>query len=145
MNERPEVQPVGREYELVWEDGELLVNEESIFQVIRSIKDPEHNYSLEELRVVSLERVCVQELLSGHLVRITVVPTIPHCSMVGLIGLSILYKLSNTLSSKYVVRVEVQEGSHTLAEEVSKQLSDIERTYSAFLNENIVSAISPLL
>lgn len=146
MNENPEVQKVTtEEYKMQWEDGELVVTPESIFQAIRVIRDPEHSYSLEELNVISVDRVYVEKLVSGSIIRIVVIPTIPHCSMVGLIGLSILYKLSTLLCSKYIVRIEVEASSHSLAEEVTKQLADIERTYAAFLNENIISAIIPLL
>ncbi|KAI5192750.1 hypothetical protein NEMIN01_2195 [Nematocida minor] len=146
MNECPDVQPASTvEYTMEWKDGELVVSDKSIFQVVRSIKDPEHSYTLEELKVVSLDRISIEETSFGSFVHIVVIPTIPHCSMVGLIGLSILYKLVSILSSKYIVRVEVEKESHTLAEEVTKQLSDMERTYAAFLNDNIVSAILPLI
>ncbi|KAI5133777.1 hypothetical protein NEAUS04_0127 [Nematocida ausubeli] len=146
MNETPDVCTETRpEYEIVWNNGEVDVNEKSIFQIIRNIRDPEHSYTLEELRVVSLDRVSIRTTSTGEYVHVVVIPTIPHCSMVGLIGLSILYKLFTVLSSKYIVRVEVEKDSHTLADEVTKQLSDIERTYAAFLNPNIISAITPLL
>lgn len=146
MNENPHVQKAQTEqYKIEQEEGEVVVSRESIFQIVRSIKDPEHSYTLEELKVVELDRISIEEAKPGVFIRVCVVPTIPHCSMVGLIGLSILYKLTRVLSSAYIVRVEVEENSHTLAKEVTKQLADIERTYAAFLNENIVDAILPLI
>ncbi|KAI5165836.1 hypothetical protein NEIG_01889 [Nematocida sp. ERTm5] len=146
MNESPDVcTEKSPEYVIEWKDEEIVVNKMSIFQIIRNIRDPEHSYTLEDLKVVSIDRIFIEKTPAGEFVRVVVIPTIPHCSMVGLIGLSILYKLFNTLSSKYIVRVEVQEDSHTLANDVTKQLSDIERTYAAFLNPNIIEAIIPLL
>lgn len=146
MNKFPEVQPVReKEFTVEEEEGEVVINTESIFQMIRTIRDPEHSYTLEELKVVQLDRIKIEKRKSGTYVRIVVVPTIPHCSMVGLIGLSILYKLTQIVSSKYIIRVEVEKNSHSLSEEVTKQLADIERTYAAFLNDNIVDAILPLV
>ncbi|KAI5193278.1 hypothetical protein NECID01_2192 [Nematocida sp. AWRm77] len=184
MNFAPEVctQKVP-EFEVEWKNGEIAVTQESIFQLVRSIKDPEHDYTLEDLKVVGMDRVRLYALAQDHhqsqsqlqpqsqlhphpqregaveegeaekpwacrgpvVVEIEIIPTIPHCSMVGLIGLSILYKLTKTLHSKYIVRVVIKEGTHTLDEEMTKQLADIERTYSAFLNPSILSTIISLI
>ncbi|OAG29510.1 hypothetical protein NEDG_00643 [Nematocida displodere] len=182
MNFSPVVSTEQRQvFELHWDDGELCVGRESIFQLIRNIKDPEHDYTLEQLNVVCLEDICIyshvedpsasqaagvsglggkQWAREHHqteeevkragqevpvFVEIKVVPTIPHCSMVGLIGLSILYKVTKIISSRYVVRVIVKKGTHTLDEEMTKQLEDIERTSSAFINPAIVATITELI
>lgn len=50
--------------------------------LIRSVTDPEHPVSLEQLRVVSPEDVHVR----GNRVLVYLTPTIPHCSMSTLIG-----------------------------------------------------------
>lgn len=50
--------------------------------LIRSIADPEHPNSLEELRVVSVEQI---ELGDNHIV-VEFTPTVPHCGMSTLIG-----------------------------------------------------------
>lgn len=169
MNSAPEVHchqlP---EYELEWKNGEVVVTRESVFQLIRSIKDPEHDYTLEDLKVVDAERIALYPLGRSRerqpeperaretvaaaepptgpvVVEVEIVPTIPHCSMVGIIGLSILYQLTRVLHSRYLVRVVIKPGSHTLDEEMTKQLADIERTYSAFLNPSILSTITALI
>ncbi|KAG2020832.1 FAM96B protein, variant 2 [Coprinopsis cinerea AmutBmut pab1-1] len=58
--------------------------------LIRSIYDPEHPNTLEELRVVSASQVTV-----GHnRIKVEFTPTVPHCGMSTLIGnvpLSFLY------------------------------------------------------
>jgi len=50
--------------------------------LIRSIEDPEHPNSLEELRVVSAEQI---EIGHNHII-IEFTPTVPHCGMSTLIG-----------------------------------------------------------
>lgn len=51
-------------------------------ELIRSISDPEHPNSLEELRVVSTEQI---EIGENHIV-VEFTPTVPHCGMSTLIG-----------------------------------------------------------
>jgi len=50
--------------------------------LLRSITDPEHPVTLEQLRVVNPEDIHV----SGNRVLVYLTPTIPHCSMSTLIG-----------------------------------------------------------
>ena len=52
-------------------------------ELIRSISDPEHPNSLEELRVVSAEQIEIEE---NHIV-VEFTPTVPHCGMSTLIGI----------------------------------------------------------
>lgn len=54
--------------------------------LLRSVTDPEHPVSLEQLRVVSREDIHVV----GNRVLVYLTPTIPHCSMSTLIGESSL-------------------------------------------------------
>lgn len=151
MNAAPDVHRRGEEHEIVRSSGEIVVTQESVFQLIRHIKDPEHDYTLEELKVVDKQRIRVRRLgsaeagESAEIVEVEVVPTIPHCSMVGMIGLAVLHQLSTHLSSKYVVRVVVKEDAHTLGAEMTKQLADIERTASALENPAIMDTICALL
>jgi hypothetical protein len=51
--------------------------------LLRSITDPEHPVSLEQLRVVNPDDIKV----SGNRVLVYLTPTIPHCSMSTLIGM----------------------------------------------------------
>jgi len=50
--------------------------------LIRSISDPEHPNTLEELRVVSAPQI----LVKGNCVTVEFTPTVPHCGMSTLIG-----------------------------------------------------------
>jgi metal-sulfur cluster biosynthetic enzyme len=53
-----------------------------IKDLIRSIYDPEHPNTLEELRVVSAPQVTV----GANLINVEFTPTVPHCGMSTLIG-----------------------------------------------------------
>ena len=95
--------------------------------LIRSIYDPEHPNSLEELRVVSAPQVEVGE----NRVMVEFTPTVPHCGMSTLIGLqkitfvplthphtvfvpglSIRVRLLRSLPERYKVDIRVKPGSH---------------------------------
>jgi metal-sulfur cluster biosynthetic enzyme len=74
-----------------------------IFAHIKDINDPEHPYSLEQLAVVSPENVIVDDEKSRATVYFT--PTVEHCSMATLIGLSIRVQLLRVLPRRFKVDV----------------------------------------
>lgn len=51
--------------------------------LVRSINDPEHPNTLEQLRVVSAPQITIK----GNLVTVEFTPTVPHCGMSTLIGM----------------------------------------------------------
>lgn len=53
--------------------------------LVRSISDPEHPLTLEQLAVVSAAQITVTNGSRPH-VLVEFTPTIPHCSMATLIG-----------------------------------------------------------
>lgn len=148
------------------------VGREPIFQLIRDISDPEHPYTLEQLGIVELDRIYFirhavrsarthegrterkvarvrSEDLSGDgefigpvFVVVEIVPTIPHCSLVSIIGLSIIWKLRQFLGEEYVVEAQISEDTHVSCQEINKQLRDRERTEAAFENEAILETIA---
>ena len=71
--------------------------------MIKSINDPEHPWTLEELNVLQQAHIEVDDAQSTVSVLFT--PTIPHCSMATLIGLSIRVKLLRVLPERFKVRV----------------------------------------
>ena len=77
-----------------------------VFDMLRSIKDPEHPHTLEQLRVVQPGLIDVDD--GRGRVHIHFTPTIPHCSMATLIGLCIRVQLLRARS--WNVRVAVEEG-----------------------------------
>ena len=79
------------------------IDAREIFAHIKDINDPEHPYSLEQLAVVSPENVIVDDEKSRATVYFT--PTVEHCSMATLIGLSIRVQLLRVLPRRFKVDV----------------------------------------
>lgn len=67
--------------------------------LIRSINDPEHPLTLEQLNVVEQSLVKVDD--DNDYVKIQFTPTIPHCSMATLIGLAIRVQLLRSLPDRF--------------------------------------------
>ncbi|PVD19925.1 hypothetical protein C0Q70_20419 [Pomacea canaliculata] len=106
--------------------------------IIRDVQDPEKSETLEELNVVSEEGVTVSQLPSGQkVIRIEFVPTVPHCSLASLIGLTIRRKLNKMLPEKHKIDIFIKEGSHATADEINKQINDKERIFAAMENPNL--------
>ena len=73
--------------------------------LIRHINDPEHPLTLEQLNVVQQGHIEVDDGKSQVLVYFT--PTIPHCSMATLIGLSLKVRLLRSLPERYKVIIVI--------------------------------------
>ena len=119
------------------------IDELEIFDHIRDIKDPEHPYSLEELKVLTEESVEVDDRRSH--VRVTFTPTVEHCSMATVIGLCLRVKLMRSLPSRYKVDIRVAPGTHATEAAVNKQLNDKERVAAALENPNLVDMVDECL
>ncbi|XP_068567667.1 cytosolic iron-sulfur assembly component 2B [Cebidichthys violaceus] len=125
------------------EDVHDPIDEREIFDLIRSINDPEHPLSLEELNVVEQVRVKVSDAES--IVGIEFTPTIPHCSMATLIGLSIKVKLLRSLPDRFKIDVHITPGTHASEEAVNKQLADKERVAAALENSSLLEVVNQCL
>ncbi|NXB77584.1 MIP18 protein, partial [Donacobius atricapilla] len=111
--------------------------------LIRSINDPEHPLTLEELNVVEQVRVKVNDAESTVSVEFT--PTIPHCSMATLIGLSIKVKLLRSLPERFKLDVHITPGTHVSEHAVNKQLADKERVAAALENCHLLEVVNQCL
>uniref|UniRef100_A0A452EFC8 Cytosolic iron-sulfur assembly component 2B n=1 Tax=Capra hircus TaxID=9925 RepID=A0A452EFC8_CAPHI len=112
--------------------------------LIRSINDPEHPLTLEELNVVEQVRVQVSDPESTVAVAFT--PTIPHCSMATLIGLSIKVKLLRSLPQRFKVIGGVRYISPLSSFHlVNKQLADKERVAAALENTHLLEVVNQCL
>ncbi|KAJ1638493.1 hypothetical protein T492DRAFT_943592 [Pavlovales sp. CCMP2436] len=109
-----------------------------IFEHIRHINDPEHPNTLEQLKVARLEDIAVG---ADDTVTIHFTPTVPHCSMATLIGLSIRVKLLRALPDKLKVDIFVAPGSHASEHAVNKQLNDKERVAAALENAKLLEVV----
>ncbi|KAF5330404.1 hypothetical protein D9619_005604 [Psilocybe cf. subviscida] len=117
------------------------IDQDEIYDLIRSIYDPEHPNTLEELRVVSAPQVLV-----GHnRVKVEFTPTVPHCGMSTLIGLCIRVRLLRSLPERYKVDIFVKPGSHQSENAVNKQLNDKERVAAALENSVLLDTVEQCL
>ncbi|XP_066256095.1 MIP18 family protein galla-2 [Euwallacea similis] len=115
-------------------------DQREIFDLIRNINDPEHPLTLEQLHVVQQDLITINN--SKNAIDINFTPTIPHCSMATLIGLSIRVKLLRCLPARFKVRVEVTPGTHNAERQVNKQLADKERVAAALENTHLIKVIN---
>ncbi|XP_064867961.1 cytosolic iron-sulfur assembly component 2B-like [Oncorhynchus nerka] len=125
------------------EDVADPIDDREIFDLIRSINDPEHPLSLEELNVVEQVRVRVDD--QENTVGVEFTPTIPHCSMATLIGLSIKVKLLRSLPERFKIDVHITPGTHTSEDAVNKQLADKERVAAALENSQLLEVVNQCL
>ncbi|KAL3285691.1 hypothetical protein HHI36_000222 [Cryptolaemus montrouzieri] len=107
-----------------------------VFDLIRTIRDPEKPQTLEDLNVVYEEGI---EVKDGHVscVRIEFNPTVPHCSLATLIGLCIRVKLERNVPYPFKLDIYIKKGAHTTEEEINKQINDKERISAAMENPNL--------
>ncbi|KAM0675856.1 hypothetical protein GVAV_000632 [Gurleya vavrai] len=158
MNENPVIYDVEniKKTELKFKNNKLEeVNENTVFELIRNIVDPEHPQTLEQLGVVSLEYIKVfydteeSEFLNKGLnfktVYVEYKPTIPHCSMATVIGLALKIQLMKYININYHIVVKIVKDSHIQENEINKQLNDKDRIYAASENEGVMGFLLPLL
>lgn len=119
------------------------INANEIFDLIRNIQDPEHPLTLEQLHVVKRELILVnddRENLSSIIVKF--IPTIPHCSMATLIGLTIRIKLLRSVATRFKVNVMIEPGTHASENAINQQLNDKERVIAAMENDNLLDVVN---
>lgn len=118
------------------------VDEQEIFDLIRSISDPEHPLSLEQLAVVSAPQV---KITHNNNIHVEFTPTVPHCGASTLIGLSIRVRLLRSLSNRFKIDIKVKPGSHQSEDAVNKQLNDKERVAAALENSALLDVVERCL
>ena len=77
--------------------------------------------------------------------RVVFTPTVPHCSMATLIGLSLRVKLLRALPARFKVDIVVRPGSHDSEASVNKQLNDKERVAAARENQHLLKLVEDCL
>ncbi|KAK7588121.1 hypothetical protein V9T40_005366 [Parthenolecanium corni] len=112
---------------------------ETIFDIIKTIKDPEKPATLEDLNVVQEDDIHIVDTISSgaKVVQVIFTPTVPHCSLATLIGLCIRVKLQRMLIQRIKVDIYVKEGTHATESEINKQVNDKERVAAAMENPNL--------
>jgi metal-sulfur cluster biosynthetic enzyme len=114
-----------------------------VFENIRHLNDPEHPLTLEQLNVVSLGLISVTDGgAQQSTVDVRFTPTIPHCSMATLIGLSIRVKLLRALPPRFKTRVSITPGTHAQEHSINRQLQDKERVAAALENGTLAGVLA---
>ncbi|KAF5379894.1 hypothetical protein D9757_007219 [Collybiopsis confluens] len=137
----PEPRSTSEDSETDDDDEEEAIDQEEIFDLIRKIYDPEHPNTLEELRVVSAPQISIEK----NTVKVEFTPTVPHCGMSTLIGLSIRVRLIRSLPTRFKLDIVVKPGSHQSEHAVNKQLNDKERVAAALENPALVKTVEDCL
>lgn len=119
------------------------IDSREVFDLIRCINDPEHPLTLEELNVLQQAHIEVSDAESRVTVHFT--PTIPHCSMATLIGLSIKVRLLRALPERFKIDVRIFPGTHASEHAVNKQLADKERVAAALENSHLLEVVNQCL
>ena len=81
-------------------------------------------------------------------VRVTLQPTVPHCHLMMLIGLSVRAKLLFDLprmNTTWRIELAVAEGSHQQEADITKQINDKERVCAALENPRLLAEIQKLI
>ncbi|KAL9107278.1 MAG: hypothetical protein Q9227_007820 [Pyrenula ochraceoflavens] len=127
------------------------IDEQEIYDLISTISDPEHPITLGSLAVVSLPDISITPTLPHRptsplrTVTVLITPTITHCSLATVIGLGVRVRLEQSLPPRFRVDVKIKEGTHSTAEEVSKQLGDKERVCAALENGTLAGVVGKML
>jgi metal-sulfur cluster biosynthetic enzyme len=129
-----------RDFDNDWEDE---IDEREVFDIIRHLQDPEHPLTLEELNVLDIDSVSIDH--ARHICRVHFTPTIPHCSMATLIGLSIQVKLLRSLPPRFKTEVAIRAGTHSSEAAINKQLADKERVAAALENSHLLQVVNKCL
>lgn len=111
--------------------------------LIRSITDPEHPLTLEQLAVVSTDQIDIDH--ERNLLTVHFTPTVSHCSLATLIGLSLRVRLLRALPERLKVDIFVQKGTHQSEMAVNKQLNDKERVAAALENGHLLDVVNQCL
>ncbi|EKX52238.1 hypothetical protein GUITHDRAFT_65530 [Guillardia theta CCMP2712] len=151
MNANPVVferrEEEGRQKKSLEEEEEDVIDAQDaaeIFDLIRDIKDPEHeDLTLEQLNVLQEGNVTMDEE-KGY-VHVYFTPTVPHCSASTLIGLCIRLKLMQSLPPRYKIDVKITPGTHLQEQQVNKQLADKERVAAALENKSLLDVVHKCL
>lgn len=117
-----------------------------VFDLIRDIRDPEKDQTLDELNVVAEHLIDVKKTdCDEYLINVNFTPTVPHCSLATLIGLCIRVKLNTTLSWKHKLNIYLTKGTHNTEIEINKQINDKERVAAAMENPNLKKIVEDCL
>eukprot|EP00123_Amoebidium_parasiticum_P019410 comp25093_c0_seq1/m.46955 comp25093_c0_seq1/g.46955 ORF comp25093_c0_seq1/g.46955 comp25093_c0_seq1/m.46955 type:complete len:156 (-) comp25093_c0_seq1:185-652(-) len=126
-----------------WPDD--VTPESEIFDFIRDIKDPEYEYTLEQLNIVKPDQIQVEDRGCYKALHVQFTPTVPHCHLATLIGLCIRVQLERNLNYKFKLDIQLSKGSHNTEDDVNKQINDKERICAAMENPELSTIVEECL
>ncbi|XP_050716795.1 cytosolic iron-sulfur assembly component 2A-like isoform X2 [Eriocheir sinensis] len=110
----------------------------AVYDILRTLRDPEKDATLEDLEVIQEDRIKVERFNNDKfLVKVEFVPTVPHCSLATLIGLCIRQKLQRCFPYPCKVNISIAQ--------VNKQINDKERVAAALENPNLSQVVEKCL
>ncbi|CAD7014046.1 unnamed protein product [Ceratitis capitata] len=106
--------------------------QETVYDALRTIRDPEKPCTLEDLNVVYEDGIMVQPSTKSNVsvVRIEFNPTVPHCSLATLIGLCIRVKVERSLPHNIKLDIYIKKGAHATEDESKTNISIIFSKYT---------------
>ncbi|PRP89463.1 hypothetical protein PROFUN_01326 [Planoprotostelium fungivorum] len=108
---------------------------------VTDIFDPEHPYTLEQLKVVAEDAIFVEH--GEHLsIRVMFTPTVPHCSLASTIALCLRERLRNEIPPESKLKILITPGTHSTEFEINKQINDKERVAAAMENPGIQELVA---
>jgi metal-sulfur cluster biosynthetic enzyme len=110
---------------------------QEVYDIVRTIQDPEHPLTLEQLGVVSREQITVND---RH-VYLRFTPTVPHCSMATQIGLCLTVKLQRSMP-QHKIHIHITPGTHASEQAINKQIADKERVCAALENPHLLTVVN---
>jgi hypothetical protein len=118
-----------------------------IYESIRSIRDPERPYTLEQLDVFNMNDISVEEKARRKTVIIYWRPPFPICAFTVHIGLAIRLKLEREIKDfdKMRLFLFVKNGNLKQKKVLDKQLNDKERIVSAKENQEVMHFLESLI
>lgn len=120
---------------------EDVINQDEIFDLVRYLKDPEYAYTLESLKIIEKKNIHINH--EDKTIKVYFTPTIPNCSLVKTVGLTIATKLLYGISPDYKMNLYIFPGSHNTEHDINKQINDKERVAAAMENKVVFKTIKP--
>eukprot|EP01017_Pseudomicrothorax_dubius_P045988 TRINITY_DN8039_c0_g5_i1.p1 TRINITY_DN8039_c0_g5~~TRINITY_DN8039_c0_g5_i1.p1 ORF type:complete len:165 (+),score=26.07 TRINITY_DN8039_c0_g5_i1:147-641(+) len=128
-------------------DYGLSEEQQIIFDILRTVKDPEHPYTIEELLMIKGNDIIVTMPGNKKFVTIYWAPTLGRCAYALHIALSMRVKLEKCLKSydDYKITLLIKQDTHQKEKEINKQANDKERVQAAKENPKLYALIESMI
>jgi hypothetical protein len=122
------------------------ITADEVFEVIRTIQDPEHPLTLEQLGVASCQQIIIHDAdQSNHVQQQSTCTIYTNNTTLfngNIIGLCIRVKLLRSLPIQFKTIVMIEPGTHSTEHAINKQLADKERVCAALENQPLLGVVN---